>query len=149
MLSLKYYCGQRKYPSVCSLKKMKVEACASTYTEYQERTQVVWQDCLQSSPYAHLLSRKSWLLFLSVCCKTSNNLGSGWLAELWSCSSNTDKQLICDHEKRTSALQDQWTGCQKNSSQDDILLPEFFNNWHRITLSSKKTASQNSWINLR
>lgn len=81
MLSLNYYwefCGQRTYPSVCSLKEMKVEACASTYRDYQERTQVVWQDCLQGSPYAHLLSRKNWLLFFQLCYKTRPRLGF-WL----------------------------------------------------------------------
>lgn len=59
-LGLKYYwdlCGQRKYPRVCSLKKMKVKAHTSRYSNYQERTQVVWQDCLQGSPYRDLLSR--------------------------------------------------------------------------------------------
>lgn len=67
--------------------------------------------------------------------------------EMQSYSSNTDKQLICEHEKRTSARWDQWSCCQKHSSQDNILSPGFCNRWCRNALPPKKTASPNSWIN--
>lgn len=111
-LSPKYcwvFCGQRKYPSFCSLKKMETEAHASTHRGYQE-TQAVWQDSQKETSYAenNILD-----VVLPPCCKTSSKLGSGWPAELQSCSSNTDKQLVRDHKKRISALQEQWTGCQK------------------------------------
>lgn len=82
MLSLKYYwelCGQRKHPSVCSLKEMKVEARVRTYRDYQERTQVVWQDCLPGSPCAHLFSRKRWLYF----CHSAIRPVTTWVLADW------------------------------------------------------------------